>query len=652
MIRNKRCFQCIGGLGDVVGQAGELGEQARLILAAEQRRERLLRGERLSELGRVGFNRREDLLAGHVDHGLRLDVDGLAVVIQHDLAARFDLGLGEDLMAGEHRDVLGIEDPRQRIGRRPQVEQAALFGCFLDPCVVVAVAVEEDAAVGLDRGLDEVVQGRFEILCLFEAVGILPERLGNGGIEHNIAAGDGVRRAQHPELELVAGEGEGRGAVAVGGVAGELRQDVDAELHDGLFRARVGLILFDRIEDRRQFIAEEHRHDGGRRFVRAEAVVVAGGRNREAEQILIIIYGLNDRDEEEQELCVLIRRGAGAQQVDAGIRGHRPVVVLARAVDAVERLFMQQTDQTVPRRDLLHDLHGELVVVGGDVGRGVNRGQLVLRRGDLIVLRLGKDAELPQLFVQVCHIFGHAGLDDAEIVVVHLLALGRLRAEERPAAVDEILALFIHRAVDEEVFLLGSDRGADAFDVLIAEQLQDAHRLLVERLHRAEQRRLFVERLAAVGAEGRRDAECFFFEERVGRRVPGSIAARLKRRAQAAGGEARGIRLALDQLLARELHDHAAVRRGGDEAVVLFGSDAGQRLEPVGEMGGAVFDGPVLHRVGHSIGDLVIQARAFVDGLFQRGIYIVRKSRFHDAVVKDLTAEIIRYCVHVDPLLF
>ena len=29
------------------------------------------------------------------------------------------------------------------------------------------------------------------------------------------------------------------------------------------------------------------------------------------------------KTEEEQELCVLIRRGAGAQQVDAGVRGHR-----------------------------------------------------------------------------------------------------------------------------------------------------------------------------------------------------------------------------------------------------------------------------------------------------------------------------------------
>ncbi len=38
---------------------------------------------------------------------------------------------------------------------------------------------------------------------------------------------------------------------------------------------------------------------------------------------------------------------------------------------------------------LLHDVHDELVVVGGDVGRGVDAGELVLGGGDLVVLGLG-----------------------------------------------------------------------------------------------------------------------------------------------------------------------------------------------------------------------------------------------------------------------
>ena len=58
--------------------------------------------------------------------------------------------------------------------------------------------------------------------------------------------------------------------------------------------------------------------------------------------------------------------------------------------------------QTRPWRaaTLLHDLHGELVVVGGDVRGGEDGRELVLRGGDLVVLGLGKHAELPQLLVR------------------------------------------------------------------------------------------------------------------------------------------------------------------------------------------------------------------------------------------------------------
>ena len=53
--------------------------------------------------------------------------------------------------------------------------------------------------------------------------------------------------------------------------------------------------------------------------------------------------------------------------------------------------------------DLAHDLHGQLVVVDGDVG-GVEDGrQLVLARCNLVVLGLGGHAQLPQLLVQLLH---------------------------------------------------------------------------------------------------------------------------------------------------------------------------------------------------------------------------------------------------------
>ncbi len=91
------------------------------------------------------------------------------------------------------------------------------------------------------------------------------------------------------------------------------------------------------------------------------------------------------------------RRVARVEQVLTRVGPHRPVVVLARAVDAGERLLVQQADQAVAARHVLHDLHGQLLVVGADVGVLEDRRDLVLVRRDLVVARLHRHAEAAQL---------------------------------------------------------------------------------------------------------------------------------------------------------------------------------------------------------------------------------------------------------------
>ena len=77
--------------------------------------------------------------------------------------------------------------------------------------------------------------------------------------------------------------------------------------------------------------------------------------------------------------------------------------------------------------------HQELLVVGGHVGPLEHRGQLELARGHLVVPGLGRDAELEQLALGVQHEGEDPLGDGAEVVVVELLALGRLGAEQRAA---------------------------------------------------------------------------------------------------------------------------------------------------------------------------------------------------------------------------
>ncbi len=177
-----------------------------------------------------------------------------------------------------------------------------------------------------------------------------------------------------------------------------------------------------------------------------------------------------------------------------------------------------------------------------------------------------------------------------------------------------------------------------------AEHLEDAERLLGQRFHRAEQRDLRVERLAGPRHEGRRDAQRHRAalapdQERRAGRVPRGVAAGLERRPQAARREARRIRLALHQVGTGEVEHHPALPIRRHQRVMLLGRQAGQRLEPVGEVGGAVLDRPVLHRGRDHVGHLRVQRLAPVDRPQQALVDLLRQPLAHDGTGKHIGAE-------------
>ena len=95
---------------------------------------------------------------------------------------------------------------------------------------------------------------------------------------------------------------------------------------------------------------------------------------------------------------------------------------------------------------------------------------------------LGQYAQLPQLAVQILHKFADARFDRAEIVVFKLLTLGCGGAQNGPARIHQVLALFVYLSVYKEIFLLGSHGGVHVFRVL-AEKAENAQRLAVYRSH-------------------------------------------------------------------------------------------------------------------------------------------------------------------------
>ena len=231
-------------------------------------------------------------------------------------------------------------------------------------------------------------------------------------------------------------------------------------------------------------------------------------------------------------------------------------------------------------------------------------------------------------------------------MVVELLTLRGLGPEQRAAGEAQVGSALVHLLGDQEVLLLGSHRGDHALDLVVAEQAQDAQRLAVERLHRAQKRRLLVEGVAGVGAKRRRNAQRRALDERVARGIPRGVAAGLEGGAQTARGKRRCVRLAFHQLLARELHDHAAVGGRRDEAVMLLGRDSRERLEPMRVVGRPARDRPVLHGGGHRVRHAQIETGPLVDGLPQRPVDFRGKRRLHGTVVEHQASEFL-WNVHV-----
>ena len=88
---------------------------------------------------------------------------------------------------------------------------------------------------------------------------------------------------------------------------------------------------------------------------------------------------------------------------------------------------------------------------------------------DFVVLGLRINAKLPKFLVQILHKGLDARTDGTKVMILHLLPLGRLGAKERAAGQNQIRTLRIMLLIDQEIFLLGADRGGHTLDILAKE---------------------------------------------------------------------------------------------------------------------------------------------------------------------------------------
>ncbi len=155
------------------------------------------------------------------------------------------------------------------------------------------------------------------------------------------------------------------------------------------------------------------------------------------------IHCLHNAGKHQQELDIFVWRVARVKQILAVVCRDGPVVVLAGAIHARIRLLVKQASQIMLVGNPLHRLHHKLVVVNRNVCRLINRGKLMLCRRNLVVLCLCRNAQLPQFLVQILHVRADTLLDDAKVMVFHLLSLRGRCAEQRASRKHQVLPLHI-----------------------------------------------------------------------------------------------------------------------------------------------------------------------------------------------------------------
>ena len=637
-------------MGQGVSGIGQKGAALRQQFALHRRvHSRLPYGQHsIRQASGVFDHRRDDLLAGHVDHGAGLNVNRFRVAFIFDLHPGFQLRPGEYPELAEQLHRLFRNQVGDGVHHGGDIGKASA-GRFLHPLGSVAVSVEHDPLMFGEILLDQVVNILLKILSLLQLIAGLTEGLRHDGVQHNVGRGDGISGSHHTELEFVSGKGKGGGAVPVCGVLGKIRQGAHTGLEHASRLAPGGGSRGDQLGNHvLQLFSQKYGDNGRGRLVGSQTVVISRISRRLPQQFRMLVHRFQNAGQHQQKLDILMGRFARIQHVDAVIRNDGPVVVLAGTVDPGKGLFVKQALHAVLGGHPFQGLHDNLVVVHRHIGHRVDGSQLVLGRRHLVVLGLGGHAQLPQLQVHIPHKGSHSLADGAEIVIVQLLPLGRHGAKKGTAGIDQVFSLLEYLGVHQEILLLRSHGGSHFSGCGIPEQAQQTQRLGIDGLHGAQQGRLKVQGLSRVGAERRgntqdRSRRVLSHKGR-GRAVPGRIASGLKGGPQSAGGKRRSVRFSLDQLFAGKLHQDRAVRSGsGDKRIMLLRRHACQGLEPVGIVGGALLDGPLLHGLRHCLRHNGIQLFALIYGLMKLFINLLRQPLLHHLVAEYVFTENIRY---------
>ncbi len=131
---------------------------------------------------------------------------------------------------------------------------------------------------------------------------------------------------------------------------------------------------------------------------------------------------------------------------------------------------MQKKPEAVFSGYLAQYVHEELVLIRGEIGLGELGGEFELSRSYLVMPGSQGKPQLGHLLLHLFHEGEHRGIDGAEVVILHLLGLGRKIPQKGAATEKDVRPLLGKILPDEKELLFGTHRGADPLDPPIAEK--------------------------------------------------------------------------------------------------------------------------------------------------------------------------------------
>jgi len=284
-------------------------------------------------------------------------------------------------------------------------------------------------------------------------------------------------------------------------------QVVQTEVQNAQFLAGPLVVSFDLVKDFIQLLAQEHGNLGWRSITGSQPQIVSGSGYGGQQDVRVIMHRLDYRDQKEQKLEVVHGLFTRIQEVVSFGILEAPVVVFSASVDSGKGLFVQQQFHIGFSRAQPHQFHQQQVMIAGDVGVLVKTGDFILLGRHFIVPGFDGNTQFPGLDFQGVKELHHLAGDSTEVVIFHLLALGRQSAHQGPAAEEQVWPLAIGIFIDQKEFLLGPHHGVYPAKVLFSQEVQQSSRRCRKQIAGAQQGSLFIQSFAVIGKVDRWNAQ-------------------------------------------------------------------------------------------------------------------------------------------------